>query len=91
MKESLSFRDYLLGRKHDLTSSRRPSWPFVVHILGDPDFPPVSSIGELLRHLRKIGVPDDVERSAQAAWKSFSAYRSRQRAKAPTAFRWGTG
>jgi len=81
---ALGFRDYLLGRKHDLASSRRPSWPFIVHILANPDLPPVTTLPDLLRHLREAGVSAEVEQSAIAAWKSFSAYKCRHRAKSAT-------
>ena len=85
---ALGFRDYLLGRKHDLTSSSRPSWAFVIHVLADPDFPQIGSLPELLRHLREAGAPAALEQSAQSAWKSFSAYKSRHRAKAASRLRW---
>lgn len=79
----LGFRDYLVFRKHDLTSSSRPSWSFVLHVLAEPDFPPVATLPELASYLREAAVPAEVERAAQAAWKSFSAYKSRRRKALP--------
>jgi len=79
MRPPLGFRDYILLRKTDLTSSRRPSWPFVVHVLAAPDLPRISTRGELAHYLRVAEVPEEVEKAAQSAWKSFSAYRSRRR------------
>lgn len=81
----LGFRDYLLSRKYDLGSSRRPSWPFILHILAEPAFPRVETLGALAEHLRGAGVPAEVTRAAQAAWKSYSAYKSRHRKAAPEA------
>jgi hypothetical protein len=87
----LGLRDYLLGRKHDLTSSRRPSWAFVIHVLAEPEFPHIGSLPELLRHLREGGAPAALERSARSAWKSSSAYKSRHRAKVASRLRWRDG
>lgn len=75
----LGFRDYILLRKYDLGSRGRSSWPFVMHVLAEPDLPPIATLGELAHYLREAGVPAEVAKAARSAWKSFSAYKSRHR------------
>lgn len=89
--ESPGFRDYMLGRRHDLSSRSRPSWAFVMHVLANPDFPQVTTLRDLQRHLEETGVSPEVAQSAHSAWKSFLAHKCRQRAKGAASFPWGEG
>ena len=62
-----------------------------MHVLANPDFPQVTTLRELQRHLREAGVSPEVAQSANSAWKSFLAHKCRQRAKGTSHFPWGEG
>lgn len=71
------FRGYIETRKYDFGRGRPETWAFIAFMRGEPDFPEVDSWRGLRLYLQHKDAGQDIVRGGHSAWRSFTAFRSR--------------
>ena len=79
-----SFRDYVMTRKYDFGRGSRDGWRFIAFARGARDFPDARSWRELEAYVERRGLAEEFANPARSVWRSFTAYRSRNRRAAAT-------
>lgn len=80
LPRSLTFHDYLLGRRYRSGRGSKEGWQFVARALGDPQLPDALSWEELQDYLRECGEDERLIRAAKGVWRSYISRLVRIRA-----------
>lgn len=78
-----SFRDYVLARPYDYGRGSPGAWRFIAELRGERDLPDARSWAELRAYLEARQASGETLRAARSVWRSFTARRSRLRARHP--------
>ena len=77
--DRLSFREYLKLRKYDHGRGSVEAWKFIALARGDSGLPEIECWRDLENYLEANREDPELIRAALSVWRSFTAYRSRNR------------